>query len=73
MYKLRQDPVFWSFFLTTTTAFIFGIVKIASKSKCKSCKFLGCCEIERDVVMEERSEEFELAHRNINIDENTNV
>lgn len=65
MYKLKEDPVFWSFFLTTTTAFIFGIVKIASKSKCKSCTFLGCCEIVRDVEIEERSEEFELAHRSM--------
>ncbi len=65
MYKLREDPVFWSFFLTTTTAFIFGIVKIASKSKCKSCKLFGCCEIERDIQTEERVEEYEIAHRSI--------
>jgi len=71
MYKLKQDPVFWSFFLTTTTAFIFGIVKIASKSKCKSCKLFGCCEIVRDVEIEERSEEFEIAHRNMV--ENSNI
>lgn len=65
MYRLKEDPVFWSFFLTTTTAFIFGIVKIASKSKCTSCKLLGCCEIVRDVEIEERSEEFELANRSM--------
>ena len=65
MYKLKQDPVFWSFFLTTTTAFIFGIVKIISKSKCKTCKFLGCCEIERDIEVERDAEEFEIVNRGV--------
>ena len=62
MYKIVEDPVFWSFFLTTSTAFIFGIVKLASKSKCKKCKLL-CIEIERDVELEEKENEFELVHR----------
>jgi hypothetical protein len=61
MYDLVQDPVFWSFFLTTTTAFIFGMAKLVTKSKCKKCKIL-CCEIERDVEIEEKQEEFELTH-----------
>jgi hypothetical protein len=61
MYDLKQDPVFWSFFLTTTTAFIFGMVKIISKSKCKTCKFCGICEIERDIATEEREDIYELS------------
>ena len=61
MYDLVEDPVFWSFFLTTSTAFIFGIAKLISKSKCKKCKIL-CCEIERDVELEEKEAEFELTH-----------
>ena len=61
MYKIQEDPVFWSFFITSTTAFIFGIVKIISKSKCKKCKMM-CFEIERDVEMEEREHEFEMRH-----------
>ena len=51
-----NDPVFWSFFLTTTTAFIFGVIKILAKSKCKTCQFLGC-KIERDVELEEKLDE----------------
>jgi hypothetical protein len=65
MYKLREDPVFWSFFLTTTTAFIFGIVKVIAKSKCKTCKLLGCCEIERDIEVERETEEFEIVNRGV--------
>ena len=61
MYKIVEDPVFWSFFLTSTTAFIFGIVRILSKSKCKRCKVM-CIEIERDFELEERETEFELSH-----------
>ena len=65
MYKLKQDPVFWSFFLTTTTAFIFGIVKVIAKSKCKTCKILGCCEIVRDIEIERDTEEFEIVNRGV--------
>ncbi len=54
-----NDPVFWSFFLTTTTAFIFGLVKVLAKSKCKSCSFCGC-KIERDTDAEEKLDEIEL-------------
>lgn len=63
MYKIAEDPVFWSFFLTSSTAFLFGIIKLCSKSKCKRCKFL-CIEIERDVELEERENQFELTHPN---------
>ena len=61
MYQLVEDPVFWSFFITSATAFIYGVIKIVSKSKCKRCKML-CIEIERDVELEERENEFELVH-----------
>ena len=56
---LVDDPVFWSFFLTTTTGFIFGLVKVLAKSKCKTFSVCGC-KIERDVEMEEREHEFEM-------------
>jgi len=61
MYKIEEDPVFWSFFITSTSAFLFGIIKILSKSKCKRCKFM-CFEIDRDVVLEEKENEYELTH-----------
>ena len=70
MYEIKNDPVFWSFFLTTVTTFIFGLVKIISKSKCKTCKLCGVCEIERDIVIEERSEELELSRNRF---ENSNI
>ena len=65
MYRLKEDPVFWSFFLTTSTVFIIGIVKIISKSKCKTCKICGVCEIERDIETEERVEEIELSRNRV--------
>jgi hypothetical protein len=65
MYKISQDPVFWSFFLTTSTVFIISIVKIISKSKCKTCKICGICEIERDIEIEERVEELELTRNRV--------
>jgi len=37
------------------------MTKLISKSKCKKCKIL-CCEIERDVELEEKEAEFELTH-----------
>ena len=61
MYKIQEDPVFWSFFITSTSAFLFGVIKILSKSKCKRCNFF-CFEIERDVELEEKENEFELVH-----------
>jgi len=59
MSDIINDPVFWSFFLTTTTAFIFGLVKVLAKSKCKNCSMCGC-KIERAVELEERLDEMEL-------------
>lgn len=73
MGSLVQDPVFWSFFLTTTTAFIFGIIKVIAKSKCKTCKLCGCCEIERDVETELESEEIEVISRREGLVEHTNI
>ena len=64
MGELSQDPVFWSFFLTTTTAFIFGLVKVIAKSKCKTCKLCGCCEIERDIETEKEEDTLEIISRN---------
>jgi hypothetical protein len=61
-----NDPVFWSFFLTTSTAFIFGIVKVLAKSKCKNCSFCGC-RIERDVELEEHLDELELQKKESSI------
>ena len=65
MYRLKEDPVFWSFFLTSSTVFIIGIVKIISKSKCKTCKVCGVCEIERDIATEERVEQIELSRNRV--------
>jgi hypothetical protein len=71
--RLAQDPVFWSFFLTTTTTFIFGIVKVIAKSKCRTCKFCGCCEIDRDIETELESEEIEIVSRNRGLIDHTNM
>jgi hypothetical protein len=73
MGSLSQDPVFWSFFLTTVTTFIFGIVKVVAKSKCNTCKFCGCCEIERDIENEIESEELEVVSRRNGLVEHTNI
>jgi hypothetical protein len=70
MYDIKNDPVFWSFFLTTVTGFIFGLVKIISKSKCKTCKLCGVCEIERNIEIEERTDALELTR---NRDYNSNI
>ena len=45
------DAVFWSFFITSTIAFLLGLTKMAYKSKCKE---VSCCciNIVRDVESE---------------------
>ena len=53
------SEVFWSFFLTTVTGCLLGLIKMIYKSKCKKCKICGC-EIERDTEGELHEDELEL-------------
>jgi len=73
MGELTQDPVFWSFFLTTMTAFLFGIIKVISKSKCKTCKLCGCCEIERDIETEREEDVLEIVSRRSGLVEHSSL
>ena len=73
MGELSQDPVFWSFFLTTVTGFLFGIIKVISKSKCKTCKICGCCEIERDIETEREEDRLEIVSRTRGLVEHTTL
>lgn len=57
-YKMLSE-VFWSFFLTTVTACLLGVIKILYKSKCKRCNICGL-KIERDVEGEEQIDNHEL-------------
>ena len=54
------NAVFFSFVVTSAVGFIIAIVKICSKSKCKTCKFCGIV-IERDIEAEIEEEKMELA------------
>ena len=47
--------------ITTASHLVFGISKMILKSKCKTCKCLGC-EIIRDVELEEKEAEFDATH-----------
>jgi hypothetical protein len=47
--------------ITQATNLVFGISKMILKSKCKTCKCLGC-EIVRDVELEEKEAEFNVTH-----------
>ena len=48
--------------ITTTSNLIFGLSKIIAKSKCSEINCCGCF-IKRDVVLEERENEFILTHQ----------
>ena len=53
------SEVFWSFFLTTVTGCLLGVIKMVYKSKCKTCECCGI-KIELDTVGELHEDELEL-------------
>ena len=59
------SEVFWSFFLTTITGCLLGLIKMIYKSKCKNCECCGI-KIERDTAGELHEDELELQKKNSN-------
>jgi hypothetical protein len=55
------NAVFWSFFITSTIGLLFGLAKMAYKSKCKEVQ-VCCLKIVRDTQTEEKEMEFERTH-----------
>jgi hypothetical protein len=55
------DAVFWSFFIKSVNGLLFGLSKMAYKSKCKEVQFC-CLKIVRDTDTEEKEMEFERTH-----------
>ena len=47
--------------ITTTSGLIFGLSKLIAKSKCSEVTCCGCV-VKRDVVLEEKQDEFEILH-----------
>lgn len=52
--------------ITTTSNLVFGLSKLIAKSKCSEVYCCGC-SIKRDVVLEEKGDEFEILHPKNNI------
>ena len=48
--------------ITTSSNLVFGLSKLIAKSKCSEISCCGC-SIKRDVVLEEKAEEFEILHK----------
>jgi hypothetical protein len=55
------SEVFWVAFITTVSGVIIKLASMAYKSKCTDVK-LCCLQIKRDVITEEKENEFELTH-----------
>lgn len=55
------NAVFWSFFITSTIGLLFGLAKMAYKSKCKEVQ-VCCLKIIRDTQTEEKEMEFDRTH-----------
>ena len=51
------SEVFWVAFISSTFAFFLGICRLCYKSKCKEVD-ICCIKIIRDVVIEEKQDEF---------------
>ena len=56
------SDVIISLLITSTTNVLYAIIKNVARSKCSECA-LGCCYIKRDVVLEEKKNEFEITHQ----------
>jgi hypothetical protein len=53
------SEIFWTFFITTGTAFIIGMTKLIYNSKCKEVKCC-CLHIIRDTEAEEQIDELRI-------------
>ena len=65
------SEIFYSLVLTTSAGLLLAILRILYKSKCKHIK-LFCCELDRDVELEEKFDEIEQLHNNSNNENNRN-
>ena len=52
--------------ITTSSNLIFGLAKLIAKSKCSEVSCCGCI-IKRDVILEEKENEFEITHPHKNV------
>lgn len=55
------SEVFWAGFVTTVSAMIIKLVSMCYKSKCSVVE-VCCLKIVRDVVAEEKEEEYRIDH-----------
>jgi len=60
------SEVFWIAFVSSVSGMVIKLCSMAYKSKCKECSF-GCIKIIRDVELEEKENEFEILHRDNNL------
>ena len=68
--KIVDDPVFWTFFITSVIGFILKCSSMAYKSKCSQVE-VCCIKIIRDTAIEEKEHEYDIEH-NVYKNENKN-
>jgi len=56
------SEVFYVCLLTTVSGVVIKLASMAYRSKCKECYFCGI-SIKRDVELEEREHEYDVAHQ----------
>jgi hypothetical protein len=58
---MELTEIFWTIFVATASALVFGLVKACLKSKCDevSC---GCIKIHRNITAEENEHKFDIEH-----------
>ena len=56
------SEVFWIAFIGTASGLCIKIASMTYKSKCHECNFCGI-SIKRDVVLEEKENEFEILNK----------
>ena len=52
-----MSEMFWMFLITSSTTFLFAVIKMCYKSKCSEVS-VCCLKIRRDVNVEEKEMEF---------------
>lgn len=66
-----ENSIFWISFITILSGLILKIVAYIFKSKCSKCT-MCCISVERDVLVEEKEQEFIINHQNQNNNQNQN-
>lgn len=66
------SEVFYVCLVTTVSGMIIKLASMAYKSKCKECYFCGI-SIKRDVDLEEREHEYDVAHQMQKVKSGTNL